>query len=174
VQKLLLEEQKSLRAIAESFRPDFSRKPSIDCDVKAMIRETCDRVRRYWGIDIEMSVATPLPRVHESLAHEACSIVHEALVNAVKHGKATNANVELSSSSAGNGTLALSIEDDGVGFSFHGRFTLADMIEQKIGPMALRERVIAIGGSLVIESTPDGSKIAVALPIGGDPGCPKQ
>ena len=61
-----------------------------------------------------------------------------------------------------NGKLSMSVLDDGRGF---------DMAHEKpkgIGLLGIKERVMELGGSLSIESSPGkGTKIAVEIPIMG-------
>jgi signal transduction histidine kinase len=62
----------------------------------------------------------------------------------------------------------LVIDDDGHGFPFAGRFTLTELDEYRRGPTVIKERVRAIGGDLVIESTPGhGSRLEITIPQKG-------
>lgn len=77
-------------------------------------------------------------------------ILQEALTNVAKHANAKTVSVVLLG--RGNG-LDLIVEDDGCGFAtelFNGR-----QPNNHLGLMGMRERMLAIGGQLEIESTPD-------------------
>lgn len=85
-------------------------------------------------------------------------IVQEALRNVVKHGKTSDAKVELS----GQGDwIDLRISDSGTGFnpeSAHGKGGL--------GLISMRERLRLIGGQVVVESEPArGTRIHVRVPL---------
>jgi len=59
----------------------------------------------------------------------------------------------------------LLIEDDGCGFGFTGRLSLAELEASSMGPLVIKERMRSIGGELVIESVPGcGARLEIALP----------
>ena len=83
-------------------------------------------------------------------------IIQEALTNAVKHAGATRVTVEAHDA---DGTLRLSVTDDGRGFdpaAPGAGFGLAGM----------RERVLLLGGSLDVASGPAGTRVEATLPAG--------
>jgi signal transduction histidine kinase len=100
------------------------------------------------------------------VCRELLRIVQEGLVNIRKHSGARHALVRLSS----NGTKwNLTLEDDGKGFPFSGRFNLQQMDEMGKGPMIIKERVRLIAGELTIESNQgQGVRLDVSVPRGGD------
>jgi signal transduction histidine kinase len=55
--------------------------------------------------------------------------------------------------------------DDGRGFPFVGRVEHDEFVATKGGPVSLRERLVSVGGSLAIESTANGSRIEMTVPI---------
>ena len=69
---------------------------------------------------------------------------------------------------AQHGLWKLVINDDGNGFPFAGRFTLQELDDLRRGPTVIKERVRAVGGDMVIESTPGhGSRLEVTIPQKG-------
>ena len=89
-------------------------------------------------------------------------IVHEALVNASRHAEAS---VLCASVVRENGTLRISVTDDGRGFAFRGTYDLAALQQMKAGPVTLKERVSALGGGLVISSSESGARLDITLPL---------
>lgn len=91
------------------------------------------------------------PRVEETVYF----VVSEAIANACKHARASEAAVVLDDTGA---ALRLTVSDDGVGgadLSGHGLRGLAD-------------RVTVLGGRFVVESPPgQGTRMAVCLPVAG-------
>jgi two-component system, NarL family, sensor histidine kinase UhpB len=84
-------------------------------------------------------------------------IVREAVTNAARHGHARCVSVELLERPA----LELRIADDGVGFDPE---TLDERSGRR-GIAGMRERAVALGGSLSIRSRPGGgSEIGLMLP----------
>jgi PAS domain S-box-containing protein len=80
-------------------------------------------------------------------------IAQEALNNVAKHARARSANVLLELRGE---HLALAIEDDGVGFppTANG--------ETMIGLTGMRERALAVGGTVELEPTPGGGTTVLA------------
>jgi signal transduction histidine kinase len=94
---------------------------------------------------------------------EVFSIAREALTNVRKHARAQRVTIDL----ALEGTeLALSIEDDGVGFDAE---LLADGPERwpHFGLAGMRERAESIGGSIIWSSQPgSGTRVELRVPLG--------
>ena len=80
-------------------------------------------------------------------------IAQEALNNVVKHARARSANVLLELRGE---NLALVVEDDGVGFQ------PAAKGETMIGLTGMRERALAVGGTVELEPTPGGGTTVLA------------
>jgi two-component system nitrate/nitrite sensor histidine kinase NarX len=88
----------------------------------------------------------------------------EALVNIRKHGGARKVLVRFGRE---NETWKLLVEDDGCGFGFTGRVSLAELENAFTGPLVIRERARSIGAELVIESVPGcGWRLEISLPPG--------
>jgi signal transduction histidine kinase len=83
-------------------------------------------------------------------------IAQEALHNTVKHARATTVTVRLEN---GPDELALDISDDGSGFdpdeSFPGH----------LGLQTMRERAMALGGSVRVESGAGGTRLHARIPV---------
>jgi signal transduction histidine kinase len=93
---------------------------------------------------------------------ELARIVQEALSNARKHSGATEVHVSLRASDE---AVRLAIEDNGRGFPFDGTVTITDETPKSSTPESLRESVRALGGELVIQSTPGrGARLEVTVP----------
>lgn len=76
--------------------------------------------------------------------------------------EATLARVELAME---EGHVRMSVGDDGRGFPFRGRCDLPALTRMRQGPVTLRERVGALGGSLVLESTENGAQLEITIPL---------
>jgi len=105
-----------------------------------------------------MAADSPIP-VHLDIAEVSASetvvttayfVVAEALANALKHSGATNVDVHIS---AVDDRLGVAVSDDGTGGAQPG-----------FGLTAIHDRVAALGGTFVMESTPtQGTRIEVLL-----------
>lgn len=104
-------------------------------------------------LPIPVEVEAPIGRVSASVEAAAYFVVCEALTNTVKHASATRIAL---SAQRENGTLRVSIADDGVGGA-HAR--------RGSGLAGLGDRVSAHGGTLAIASPRGGgTRIDVAIP----------
>jgi signal transduction histidine kinase len=95
----------------------------------------------------------PLPAAVEVAAYR---IAQEALNNVVRHGRARNCALQILL----NHELQLEIRDDGAGIPTGAR--------SGVGLISMRERAEELGGTCVIESSPDGgTRVAARLPLTG-------
>jgi signal transduction histidine kinase len=102
-------------------------------------------------MELEMSASG---RFAERIEVTAYYVVSELLTNAVKHARASVVRVAVERT---NGTLHLSVRDDGVGGADPARGS---------GLIGLRDRVEAIGGTIAIESAAGaGTAVRVSLPL---------
>lgn len=100
-----------------------------------------------------------LPDVRGELAMPAYRVAQEALNNIVKHSEATLTAVTLSVTPDA-GHLRMVIKDNGRGFDTRSPRSTG------IGLIGMRERVAAVGGELLISSTPgQGTTVCVTLPL---------
>ena len=110
-------------------------------------------------LNLECEDATLPPR----LSREIAGIIREALANVRKHARAQNVQVRFNCDEK---TWTLIIEDDGRGFDFSGRLSLAELDAMHKGPRTIKERVRLLKGQLIIESTRGaGSRLTVTGPM---------
>jgi two-component system nitrate/nitrite sensor histidine kinase NarX len=90
---------------------------------------------------------------------ELVRIVEEALSNVRKHSGAQKVEVNLR---AHRGSWQVIIQDDGRGFDFSGRLSLAELEAARKGPRVIRERVHSVHGDLTLESYPNsGARLEI-------------
>ena len=132
-------DQLGLTKVLETYVQEWSRYVGIRANFHAAARHT-----ERFALDVEASVYR---------------IAQEALNNVAKHARAGSVNVLLEQRGS---TLHLVIEDDGVGCQ------AAASNETMIGLVGMRERALAVGGTLEIEPTPGGGTTVLArIPISG-------
>lgn len=90
-------------------------------------------------------------------------MVHEAIVNALKHGRPTRVSVDIQVS---GDALRISVSDDGRGFPFTGHRDQAALVAANAGPVSLRERTMSLGGRIEVESSAAGSRVDLSIPLG--------
>jgi signal transduction histidine kinase len=159
VQSVIEHDQRELRTLVRELRPHDAR------DGRAIIADELQRMReRYaleWGLEVAADAHTERD-VPARLAHELCRILNESLANAARHGGATGAQIEVSTT---DGELRLRVADNGRGFPFTGRHELDALRRSGNGPRTLKERVTTLQGSLTVESSSRGAVIEVVIPM---------
>ncbi|HEY0593424.1 MAG TPA: histidine kinase [Thermoanaerobaculia bacterium] len=162
VEAALMHDQRELRAYVDQLRPR-ARRSSTEFDLEGRVAELRERFRREWKMDLEVEIGAMHPLVTQSLGQETFRLVHEAVMNSAKHGQASKVVVSL-------GTLEdrlwIRVRDDGIGFPFHGRQDLATLVAKQQGPSVLAERIAALNGDLVVDSTEEGATLEMSLPLG--------
>jgi signal transduction histidine kinase len=161
IQELLRHEVLNLRELMQTMRPiDIGPHQLLD-----FMAGLVERFSRDTGVAVRFiseSHEVPLPA---ATCCELARIVQEGLVNIRKHSSARSAIVRFG---AQDGVWKLVIDDDGKGFPFSGRFTLKDLDGLRQGPAIIKERVRAVGGDMIIESTPGhGSRLEITVPLKG-------
>lgn len=158
IQQLLREEVLKLRELMQAMK-SFE----VNADrLLGFISDTVERFRRETGIAAEFVSELERVDLPQKACRELARIVQESLVNVRKHSGAHHVLVRLAHRA---GSLQLTVEDDGKGFSFSGRLSDAELETRGIGPGVIRERVRLLAGELAIESTPGhGARLEVRIP----------
>ena len=124
---------------------------------------TVDRFRREQGISASFVAESQEVSLPPRVCTELVRIVQEALANVRKHSGAHNVFVRFARE---NGHYKLCVEDDGRGFGFTGRLSSAELEASSNCPLVIRERVRAIGGELMIESSEGwGARLGILVPL---------
>lgn len=88
-------------------------------------------------------------------------VVQEAVTNIHRHAQARSATVTLS---FGDDRLSLEIQDDGIGFESRER-PAPNPEYRKLGIVGMQQRIIAIGGTMRLESRPGGgTRLSATIP----------
>lgn len=161
IEGVIMADQRELRSYVEQLRP--RRRIDVPFDFKSRMEELRSRFEKQWGIGVAFEVDGIDPLLAKSLGPETFRIIQEAVTNSAKHGAASHVHVRLSS---GDNKMQIEVVDDGSGFPFHGRMTLAAIRESGVGPAMLAERVAALNGDLAIESSGSGAKLEISVPLG--------
>src|SRR5262249_20434039 len=101
-------------------------------------------------------------KVPRGLTRDVYLLLHEALVNAARHAGASGARVTMDME---HDSLRITVSDDGGGFRFRGRYEHAALVAANLGPVSLRGRAAALGGSLAIDSSARGACLYITLPL---------
>ena len=146
---------RSVRDLARGLRPSMLDELGLAPAITWQARE----FSRHTNLAVNLSLDDSLPALDEPVRTCLYRFAQEALTNCARHSQASRVDLSLKQL---NGKLSMSVLDDGRGF---------DMAHEKpkgIGLLGIKERVMELGGSLSIESSPGkGTKIAVEIPIMG-------
>jgi two-component system sensor histidine kinase UhpB len=116
------------------------------------------------GVVIETSISPSLGARGETAELTIYRIVQEALTNVFRHARATHVDVTVEPvASCPTGTAAteailVSVRDNGAGLP-------ADH-KQGFGMLGMRERVLALGGTMTVASTTQGVTVEATVPCG--------
>jgi two-component system sensor histidine kinase UhpB len=156
ITKLALDLYANGRRLVRRLRPEVLDMLGLHGAVEEMLRhyDSGSRIRFSFHSEGDFS------KLGNELAISAYRIVQEALSNVMKHSGATSAQVSLVLSEPDNG-LHIEVADDGAGFD-------TASASEGIGIIGMRERVYALGGSIVVHSGPGkGTVVAISLPLSG-------
>jgi len=158
IQQLVQREVSNLRQLIQQLKPvDFDPNRFVE-----WLSTIIDQYRQDTGIGVRFISDVRELVLPVEIAREVAHIVREALVNVARHSGAEHVVVRLSPEKR---AWKLSIDDDGKGFQFVGRFSLAQLENNRHGPTVIKERVKALGGELTIDSRPGrGARLEIIFP----------
>ena len=160
LERALAIEQRELRRFIEGLRP-FVRRAATG-GLAERLEQLRERLALQWKVPIDIRVGGPLAAVPAEIEDALPQMVHEAVVNAVKHGQPSRIAVDVREH---GDQLLVAVSDDGRGFPLHGRFDRRALMERNIGPRSLCERVASLGGDVVVESGAAGARVEMSLPL---------
>jgi len=153
LRELVVGTLQDVRRLAVQLRPkaldDFGLVAAVEHFVQTFSEATAI------GVDLEAQLGDKrLPGEVETTLYR---IVQEALTNIVKHAEASRVSILLV---RGSGSATVVIEDDGQGFD------PAELREDAMGIIGMRERVELHDGRLTVESTPgSGATLVAEVPL---------
>lgn len=126
--------------------------------------EALNRLIGMWrqahpGVSMDLSVSLPSPgALDETTELTIYRVVQEALTNVFRHAGASSVGVSIASlnSDVGQPTIRVEVRDNGSG--------LPTGYKSGLGTIGMRERVAALGGSVSMNSTPEGLVIEALVP----------
>jgi signal transduction histidine kinase len=157
LQELCKAQVNELRSFVRSMRP-----VDVEGSLNATLRRVVEQFQKDSGIPATFVSAEFLEPSEPEVSLELLQIVREALYNVQKHSAASRVAVSIAKS---DNALEVSVEDNGAGFPFSGKYTLDELELLRLGPMSIKRRVRTLGGDLTLDSKPGqgaGLKIRLA------------
>jgi signal transduction histidine kinase len=134
---------------------------SEEAPLDVLIARTVQTLRLRFGVEVALDLE-PDVILDAERRNALLRIVHEASINAIRHGEAEQLLVRLTDDSDG---LCLSIADDGGGFDVHAMSRAGAGAGLGLGLTSMQERAEMLGGSLRIASSPGaGTVVEAKLP----------
>jgi PAS domain S-box-containing protein len=138
-----------------------------DVGLVAASRWLAEDLKRSFNLAVSVAESEELA-LHEATRVTLFRAIRELLINVTKHAGVDKARVRIWSE---DNMARVAVEDRGVGFgrdANRGSFgRVGDPSRGGFGLLALRERLAEFGGTLTIDSLPDGtgSRVVVSLPL---------
>lgn len=133
--------------------PNLDENPSM-AQLEQIVATLCSQ----WGLECEI-IADDASRetiIPKRIMVQLTRVVHEALINVIRHAQASKAVVSYNITDAG---LSLSVEDNGCGFD------VSAVSPTHLGLRIMRERLESVGASLDIDSSAqNGTCIGITVP----------
>ncbi len=155
-------EQRALRTFIRDLRPI----PPLVTPAPSALRGKLDslvaRFSSQWNVAVEIRADRLPDGIPAAIEGEMLHIVHEALVNAARHGRASAVQVDVAVDAS---SMALRIADNGRGFPFTGRHDFTALMAANRGPRSLEERIASLGGTLSVDSSAAGACLEIRVPL---------
>ncbi len=162
LQSLILLQQRELRSWVRQLQTGGY---ADDSSLADLLTELALRIEQEWKLAVKLEMKLEPGRFDASispeLAREILQVLREALVNAARHTLASLAHVTVA---LDGDRVRITVADNGQGFPFRGRFEYADLVEGNLGPVMLRQRIAALGGTLAIDSSDAGAQLQITVP----------
>ncbi len=159
VQDLARSQTAEMRAFYRGIRPVEVGQAGLVASLRQVVAE----FQKDSGIAAAFHSAGSPGSASEQTSSELVQIVREALNNVQKHSRATRVAVVMQSPP---NQIEVSVQDNGIGFSFSGAYNQRELELLRLGPSSIQTRVRSLGGELTVESHPQrGACITVRVPV---------
>lgn len=161
IEDQLAGDQRSLRIFVRDLKLAAITPPEATDRLAEALGELAARIERHWGLHVELTVERVEPWIAETMGREIYHMVHEAVVNAVRHSSGRAVRIRLVGCER---RVRIVVADDGHGFPFIGHYDHAALSRSRLGPASLKGRIASLGGRLEIDSGPGGARLEITLP----------
>lgn len=155
--RLLDEAVGSARSLSHELSPQVLHTSGI----AAALRWLAPRMEERYGLTVHVEADESADRTGQDTRLLLFQLVRELLLNVAKHSSAKEARTALAGVEE---TVELVVEDRGKGFD-PAVLDSGDPATTGLGLMGMRERVLALGGEVYVESAPgEGTRVTVRVP----------
>ncbi|HEX6464677.1 MAG TPA: ATP-binding protein, partial [Vicinamibacterales bacterium] len=160
-ERALATEQRELRRFIDGLKPEVAQPDEPGGALVTTLHDLTSRLSAEWKTPISVRVGPPDLCVSQALRQPVRLMVHEAVINALKHGHPSRVAIAVEAVDEG---LSVTVTDDGRGFPFRGRLEHDALMESDAAPVSLRDRVAALNGRIAIDSGARGARVEILLP----------
>jgi signal transduction histidine kinase len=151
ISSLLGSAMEDVRNVSYSLHPRVAE----DLGLEAALTALAGQVHQRSGIKVNVSASIEGRQVPSNVSTTLFRVAQEALRNIEMHSRAKTANVEICSR---DDSIRIEVSDDGKGFDQR----LAQIPVGRSGLALVRDRVALAGGSMQVDSSPNGGTRVVA------------
>jgi signal transduction histidine kinase len=145
------------RRVVENLRPSLLDHFGLTVALKSYFDETCQKA----GINCATQLPEKMSDMPAAVQLTLFRVAQEALTNAIRHSKARNLRLEISSAAEG---IIMLIKDDGQGFDLKNTD-----LRRSHGISGMRHRVLNLKGTFNFDSSPGkGTHYRIFVPHGGE------
>ncbi|MCW5800271.1 MAG: PAS domain S-box protein [Nitrospira sp.] len=149
-----------LRQIVRALRPPVLEELGMKAGLEALIADVQARTELRCSLVFEQGERRPsrFPTLETAFYR----IVQELLTNVIRHARATNVAIAITS---GQQDWRMTVKDDGIGFDVAGLAPTG-----RFGLRGIRERVEILGGQVdILSSSETGTWVQVVIPVSSEP-----
>lgn len=151
----------SIRQVTSDLRPTLLDDLGLRPALQSLVTEFSDRS----GLPATFEAPDVLPPLPEEAELAIFRALQEALSNVVRHAEASQVNVAVRHEET---LLTLVVRDSGRGFPVDAEGRLLDH-EHRMGLSGMRERVMAVGGTLQLSNDHAGAVLQLSMPVAASP-----
>jgi signal transduction histidine kinase len=161
VRRLILGEQRRIRAFVDGRQPSPPQKP---IKLNSAMQREIKKIEQQWGCRVILQSITPQDAtVPDEIIHQIEFLAAEAVANAVQHGNASLVNIAIERTP---NHVQLRIADNGSGLpGTLGTYSEAELLAQGIGPQSISKRIAELRGTLSLLSSRKGVELFIELPV---------
>jgi len=126
--------------------------PESELSGSQAVKNLASTFEQSTGVKVELEWTNLSMVVSSDVNVAVYHVIQEALVNALRHGKATRVRITFWKEQS---DLCLTIRDNGAG---------GDQGTKGIGHAGMEERILNLGGSIAFENVADGYRVSVRIP----------
>lgn len=148
---------RSIRTISHLLHPPLLDEAGLASALQWYVEEFSHRS----GIQVVLNCPASLERMAPDVETAIFRIVQECLGNVHRHSGSPRATINVQ---VEDGMASLAIRDEGKGIPVHKQQEIESNARGGVGIRGIRERVTQFGGSMQIQSTPNGTTVSVLVP----------